>query len=83
MPKAWTGPIVPGLSFVDALKKARIARDAFGRLAQPATSAKEAIVKAWFGQAHALVDQASRMYAAAFHAPVCRDWIPGASGAHA
>jgi hypothetical protein len=68
MPKAWTGPIVPGLSFADALGKARIARDAFGRLAQPATSAKEAIVKAWYAQAQALVAQASRMYAAAFHA---------------
>lgn len=69
MPKTWTGPTIPGLSFTDALRKARVARDAFGRLVQPsAPAAKEAIVKAWYAQAQALVDQASRMYAAAFHA---------------
>jgi hypothetical protein len=84
MPKTWTGPIVPGLSFADALRKARVARDAFARLVQPsagtaaaaaattatatAAAAKEPLVKAWYGQAQGLVDQASRMYAAAFHA---------------
>lgn len=68
MPKTWTGPIVPGLGFIDALRKARGARDAFGRLAAPGTTAKEPAVKAWFAQAQAQVDQASRMYAAAFHA---------------
>ena len=68
MPKTWTGTIVPGLGFVDALRKARSAREAFGRLAAPAAAAKEPAVKAWFAQAQAQVDQASRMYAAAFHA---------------
>ena len=69
MPKTWTGPIVPGLGFTDALRKARGARDAFGRLAVPAATAKEPVVKGWFTQAQVQVDQASRMYAAAFHAP--------------
>jgi hypothetical protein len=68
MPKTWLGPIVPGLGFTDALRKARGARDAFGRLPVPAANAKEPVVKAWFGQAQVQVDQASRMYAAAFHA---------------
>ena len=68
MPKAWAGPIVPGLGFTDALRKARGARDAFGRLAVPAATAKEPVVKVWFAQAQVQVDQASRMYAAAFHA---------------
>ena len=69
LPKSWTGPIVPGLSFADALRKARGARDAFSHLTPPAASAKEPVMKVWFGQAQSLVDQASRMYAAAFHAP--------------
>lgn len=69
LPKTWTGPTIPGLSFADALRKARGARDAFGRLAPPATNAKEASMKTWFGQAQTFVDQASRMYAASFHAP--------------
>ncbi|MDB4939277.1 MAG: hypothetical protein JWP87_6249 [Labilithrix sp.] len=69
LPKTWTGPIVPGLSFDDALRKARGARDGFERLATPSSKAKEASIKAWFGQANGLVDHASRMYAAAFHAP--------------
>jgi hypothetical protein len=69
MPKTWSGPIVPGLAFTDALRKARGARDAFGRLAAPAATAKEPVIKAWFAQAQVQVDQASRMYAAAFHAP--------------
>jgi hypothetical protein len=68
LPKAWAAPIVPGLGFADALRKGRAARDAFGRLAPPAPNAKEASLKAWFGQAQLLVDQASRMYAGAFHA---------------
>lgn len=68
LPKTWTGPTIPGLSFADALRKARGARDAFGRLAPPATNAKEASMKTWFGQAQSFVDQASRMYAASFHA---------------
>lgn len=68
MPRTWTGPIVPGLGFSDALRKARGARDAFGRLAVPAATAKDPAIKAWFAQAQAQVDQASRMYAAAFHA---------------
>jgi hypothetical protein len=69
MPKTWAGPVVPGLAFTDALRKARGARDAFGRLAAPPATAKEAVIKAWFAQAQVQVDQASRMYAAAFHAP--------------
>jgi hypothetical protein len=69
LPKTWSGPIIPGLSFADALRKARGARDAFGRLTPPATNAKEASMKTWFGQAQTFVDQASRMYAASFHAP--------------
>lgn len=68
LPKTWTGPTLPGLSFADALRKARGARDAFGRLAPPATNAKEASMKTWFAQAQGFVDQASRMYAASFHA---------------
>ena len=69
MPKSWSGPIVPGLAFSDALRKARGARDAFSRLSAPAAKAKEPAMKAWFAQAQTQVDQASRMYAAAFHAP--------------
>ncbi|MEA2746323.1 MAG: hypothetical protein QOI41_466 [Myxococcales bacterium] len=69
LPKAWTAPSIPGLSFADALRKARGARDAFGHLVPPATNAKEASMKTWFGQAQTFVDQASRMYAASFHAP--------------
>ena len=69
LPKTWTGPIVPGLAFTDALRKARGARDAFSRLAAPPAKAKEPVVKAWFAQAQLQIDQASRMYAAAFHAP--------------
>jgi hypothetical protein len=69
LPKSWSGPIVPGLAFSDALRKARGARDAFARLTAPAAKAKEPAVKAWFAQAQTQVDQASRMYAAAFHAP--------------
>lgn len=69
LPKTWTGPIVPGLTFADAMKKARGARDAFAHLSPPPSTAKDANVKTWFGQAQVLVDQASRMYAAAFHAP--------------
>jgi hypothetical protein len=68
LPKTWTGPIVPGQTFADAIRKARSARDGFGRLVTPASSAKENSVKAWFTQANGLVDAASRMYAAAFHA---------------
>ena len=69
LPKTWNAPSIPGLSFADALRKARGARDAFGRLTPPATNAKEASMKTWFGQAQTFVDQASRMYAASFHAP--------------
>ena len=69
MPKTWTEPIVPGVSFADALRKARGARDRYGRLVPPVAGAKEPVLKAWFGQAQGLVDVASRMYAAAFHAP--------------
>lgn len=69
LPKSWSGPIVPLLGFSDALRKARGARDAFTRLTAPAAQAKEPVVKAWFAQAQTQVDQASRMYAAAFHAP--------------
>lgn len=68
LPKAWAAPIVPTLGFGDALRKGRAARDAFERLAPPPPNAKEATLKAWFGQAQMLVDQASRMYAGAFHA---------------
>jgi hypothetical protein len=68
LPKAWTAPSIPGLTFADALRKARGARDAFARLVPPATSAKESSMKAWFGAAQSFVDQASRMYAASFHA---------------
>jgi hypothetical protein len=68
LPKAWAAPIVPTLGFGDALRRGRAARDAFERLAPPPPSAKEATLKAWFGQAQMLVDQASRMYAGAFHA---------------
>jgi hypothetical protein len=69
LPKAWTAPSIPGLTFADALRKARGARDAFARLVPPATKAQEASIKAWFAQAQTFVDQASRMYAASFHAP--------------
>jgi hypothetical protein len=69
LPNVWSEPNVPGLSFADALRKARGARDAFGRLTPPGTNAKEASMKTWFGQAQTFVDQASRMYAASFHAP--------------
>jgi hypothetical protein len=69
LPEVWSAPNIPGLSFADALRKARGARDAFGRLTPPATNAKEASMKTWFGQAQTFVDQASRMYAASFHAP--------------
>jgi hypothetical protein len=69
LPATWTGPIVPGLSFDEALKKARDAREAHGRLVVPGANDKPDVVKAWFARAQALVDQASRMYAAAFHAP--------------
>jgi hypothetical protein len=53
------------------MQKARGARDSFSRLTPPAATAKakEASLKAWFAQAQVLVDQASRMYAGAFHAP--------------
>ena len=68
LPKTWTGPIAAGLGFTDALRKARAARDAFGRLTAPAASAKEPTIKTWYAQAQVQVDQASRMYAAAFHA---------------
>jgi hypothetical protein len=66
---------VPGLSFADALRKARSARDAYGRLAAPgaatasAAAARDAGLKTWFTRAQALTDVASRSYAAAFHAP--------------
>ena len=69
LPKAWTAPSIPGLTFADALRKARGARDAFARLVPPATNAKETSMKTWFGAAQSFVDQASRMYAASFHAP--------------
>ena len=69
LPKSWSGPIVPRLAFTDALRKARVARDGFTRLIAPAAQAKEPAIKAWFAQAQMQVDQASRMYAAAFHAP--------------
>jgi hypothetical protein len=68
LPRTWTAPIVPGLGFADALRKGRAARDAFARLPLPPPNAKEASLKAWFGQAQTLVDQASRMYAGAFNA---------------
>lgn len=71
LPKTWTGPIVPGLGFAVALRRARGARDAHGRLVVPtgAAAAQEASMKTWFIQAQSAADQASRMYAAAFHAP--------------
>lgn len=71
LPKTWTGPIVPGLGFAVALRRARGARDAHGRLVVPtgAAAAQEASMKSWFIQAQSAADQASRMYAAAFHAP--------------
>jgi hypothetical protein len=68
LPRAWAAPIVPVLGFSDALRKGRAARDAFERLTPPPPNAKEASLKAWFGQAQMLVDQASRNYAGAFHA---------------
>ncbi len=68
LPKAWTPPIVPVLGFTDALRKGRAARAAFERLTPPPPNASEASLKAWFGQAQMLVDQASRMYAGAFNA---------------
>jgi hypothetical protein len=69
LPKTWTAPIVPGLAFADALRKARAARDAHGRFGAAPSTTKEAELKAWFTQGQAFADQASRMYAAAFHAP--------------
>ena len=68
LPKAWAPPIVPVLGFTDALRKGRAARAAFERLTPPPPNANEATLKAWFGQAQMLVDQASRMYAGAFNA---------------
>lgn len=67
-PKTWSGPIVPSLSFADAMGKARSARDAHGRLVLPPASASEAAIRQWFTQSQGLADQASRMFAAAFHA---------------
>ncbi|MBX3190633.1 MAG: hypothetical protein KF819_26770 [Labilithrix sp.] len=85
LPPAWTGPIVPGLTFADAIGKARATRDAYARLGRPMVPAAGSVAKpgvvtpspipadgptkAWFSRAQLLVDQASRMYAAAFHAP--------------
>lgn len=69
LPKTWTEPVIPGLSFTDAAMKARAARDALERLPTPSTTAAAAAQKAWFTRAQVLADQASRMYAGAFHAP--------------
>jgi hypothetical protein len=71
MPKAWDGPDIPALAFADAIKRARDARDAFGRLATPKpmdSTPPDPQLKTWFARSSPLVDQASRMYAAAFRA---------------
>jgi hypothetical protein len=71
LPQAWTPPTLPQLAFADALKRARDARDAYGRLVvpkAPETVPPDPQIKTWFMRAESLVDQASRMYAAAFHA---------------
>jgi hypothetical protein len=60
--------VIPGLSFADALRKARYARDAHGRLSVTASTSTEGELKRWYTQVQVLADQASRMYAAAFHA---------------
>jgi hypothetical protein len=85
LPPTWTGPVVPGLTFSDAIHRAREARDAYARLGPPMVPAAGTVgkpgvvtpttipadgpIKVWFSRAQSLVDQASRMYAAAFHAP--------------
>jgi hypothetical protein len=74
LPRRWSEPDVPRLAFAEAMRRARDGREAFARLrppspagAAPDGSATDAS-KAWFVAAVALVDQSSRMYAAAFHA---------------
>jgi hypothetical protein len=72
LPHSWTSASGPALAFAAAMKRAHDARDAFGRLATPKPvdgAPPDPDLKAWFGRAAPLVDQASRMYAAAFHAP--------------
>lgn len=71
LPQTWSDPEIPTLGFADAMKRARDARDAFARLSVPKaadTSPPDPQIKAWFIRAELLVDQGSRMYAAAFHA---------------
>ncbi len=74
LPSRWSAPDIPKLAFADAMKRARDGRDAFARLKPPApsTSPDASVTEAsrtWFVAAVGLVDQSSRMYAAAFHAP--------------
>lgn len=68
LPRSWTEPVVPGLPFGDAIRKARNARDRYSRLLTPGPSTNGATSKSWFVLAQSSVDEASRMYAAAFHA---------------
>ncbi len=71
LPPTWKAPDIPALVFADAMKRARDARDAYGKLALPKPvdgAPPDPQLKTWFARAEPLVDQASRMYAAAFHA---------------
>jgi|GEM_PF-2782485 len=73
LPRAWSDPAIPKLAFADALQRARSARDAFVHLTPPrivtgADAGADSPLKRWFTAAHVLVDRASRMFAAAFHA---------------
>jgi len=67
LPPSWGAPEVPSFGFADALKKGRVARAAYEHLGAP-KGTTDAERKAWFSNAGALVDLASRMYAAAFYA---------------
>lgn len=72
LPSSWVEPKGLAVSFADAMKRAREARDGFGNLEKPPpvadVAAPEPAAKAWFIKAEALVDRASRSYATAFHA---------------
>jgi hypothetical protein len=66
LPAAWASPPLDAKDFGSAIKKARGIRDSFTHLAPPATS--DVARRGWFAYSVAVVDLASRTYAAAFHA---------------
>ncbi len=68
LPPLWTldAPNVPHLGFFEALQRGRTARDHWKKLASPASD--DPARKAWFVQVATIADEASRYYAAAFHA---------------